>query len=97
MTNNFRKKGCVFGIIIGLAIIAIGFVVQNMPLLAYGGTNIEITIRFAVINICKAIGWIIVSIGAIDISVFVYKLCSFKDVSEIKKINTDTTAYYENK
>ena len=109
MSNNIKKVACIFGALVGIAIIIIGFKIQGVSfdpvtLAVPDYFNEDLSITTALNNItfvvsktmltsmkkfCEVAGWIIVSIGAIDTSVFVYKLCSIEKAPSSTENKTD--------
>ena len=93
-----KKTASIIGIILGIAIIIVGFCVMNPETYLLGtrdslGSLIEFGADFyteiyhmtystahqvqkAYVNICNAIGWLIVAIGLFDIAYFVCKMAS---------------------
>ena len=93
-----KKKASIIGVVLGIAIIIVGFCVMNPETYQLGtrdslGSLIEFGADFyteiyhmtystahqvqkAYVNICNAIGWLIVAIGLFDIAYFVCKMAS---------------------
>ena len=90
MTNNSKKIASIIGIIVGVTIIIVGFSLQDTSNYSIGESikfgadfytemydvtkDVGRAINYAINDLICAIGWLIVSIGAIDICFFVYKL-----------------------
>lgn len=114
MSNTSRKIISIIGIIVGVAIIIIGFSVMNPEtwllgkrdslgsLISFGADfytemyhityEAAYQVQRAYVNICNAIGWLIVSLGMIDSCFFTYKLIKsitpsaiIQDVREVNK------------
>ena len=106
MSNTSKKIVSIIGIVIGVIIIIIGFSLQNTSSyaigkpIAFGGDfytemydvtkDVGRAINNAINDLIYAISWLIISLGAIDICFFVYKLVKASEVSAIEeKANVD--------
>ena len=106
MSNTSKKIVSIIGIVIGVIIIIIGFSLQNTSSyaigkpIAFGGDfytemydvtkDVGRAINNEINDLIYAISWLIISLGAIDICFFVYKLVKASEVSAIEeKANVD--------
>ena len=90
MRNLDKKIVSIIGIVVGLAIVIIGFSLQDTTNYSIGESirfgadfytemydvtqDVGRAINRAINDLIRAVGWLIVSLGAIDICFFVYKL-----------------------
>lgn len=97
MSNTSKKIVSIIGIVIGVIIIIIGFSLQNTSSYAIGKPiafgadfytemyavtkDVGRAINNAINDLIYAISWLIISLGAIDICFFVYKLVKASEVS----------------
>jgi ribosomal protein L40E len=90
-----KKTSCILGIVVGIAIIIIGFSVQDTS--SYGiGKPIEFgadfyteiydvtkdvghAINWTIRDLISAVGWLIVSLGAFDVCYFISKMANIKN------------------
>lgn len=98
MSKVLKLIACCIGIIVGIAIIFIGFEAQKVSSTSIGTymkfgadfyseiylvtMNVGKAVNNVNKNICETIGWLIISLGAIDICYFVNKLCSLDFIGE---------------
>ena len=97
-----KKAASIIGIVLGIAIIIVGFCVMNPETILLGKRDslgsllgnygadfytdiyhmtyeVGFEVQNAYVNICNAIGWLIVAIGLADIAYFLCKMASCED------------------
>lgn len=96
MSNQSKKVTCVIGILVGIAIMIVGFCLQDTSTYSIGEYNMKFgadfyteiydvtgdvgrAINYAINDLICAIGWVIISLGAIDLCYFAFKLAQCKD------------------
>jgi hypothetical protein len=100
MSNTSKKIVSIIGIVIGVIIIIIGFSLQDTSNYSIGKSikfgadfytemydvtkDVGRAINYAINDLICAISWLIISLGAIDICFFVYKLVKASEVSAIE-------------
>lgn len=106
MSDYSKKIVSVIGIVVGVAIIIIGFSLQGTSVYAIGEQikfgadfytemyavtqDVGHAINYAINDLIRAVGWLIVSLGAIDICFFGYKLAEgIKASGNSKSKNTE--------
>ena len=98
MSNTSKKVAAIIGIVVGFIIIIIGFCIQNTSVYGIGESikfgadfytemysvtkDVGYAINYAINDLIRAIGWLIISLGAINICFFAYKLVTCFSVSE---------------
>ena len=111
MSNTSKKIVSTIGIVIGVIIIIIGFSLQDTSNYSIGESikfgadfytemydvtkDVGRAINYAINDLICAISWLIISLGAIDICFFVYKLVKASEVSAIEvkaKVQTEEHA-----
>ncbi len=109
MSRRSKNTMSFVGITVGVLIIIIGFLVQNTSNYSIGSDikfgadfytemyDVTRDIGYVIIGLVKAVGWLIISIGAIDVCFFGYKIVKgntqYNDSEYSERVNNNHATY----